>query len=138
MERLEKDEEIRHEAIAYVEAVVARAEGAPAPPEPTAQGAEASAGRFVPAFVKRFVVRLLIKLNRHPFEHLAHPMQVEFEHRIAELHASVHAATRRADQAYNALQRAGPELERWRRTVADLERQLEALSVRVDELESTR
>ena len=133
-------EDVRHQAIAYVEAVVARAEGAPAaePAEPPARP-RPSPGRLVPGFVKRAIIRSLIHLNRHPFDHLSHPLRVEVEHRLAELRASVHAANHRADQAYHAVNRARPELESWRRAVnaalADVEEDLRSLRARLDELE---
>lgn len=133
--------DVRRDAITYVEAVVARAEGAPAP-EPEPPAAPRGISRLIPAFVKRFVIRTLITLNRHPFDHLSHPMRVDYEHQIAELRAAVHAANRRADQAYHTLQRARPEFESWRRAIfaaiADLETEVRSLRERLDELETRR
>jgi len=133
--------DVRGEAIDYVDAVVARAEGG-APAEPASSPARPRAGRLVPGFVKRSVVRALITLNRHPFDHLSHPMQVELEHQIAELRTAVHAANRRADQAFAALQASRPELETWRRALqaalGELERDVRSLRAKLDELDRDR
>ncbi len=63
-------------------------------------------------------------------------MEVEVERQLAELRAQVHAASRRADQAYDALQRARPELDTWRRTlqaaVRELEDEVKALREKLD------
>jgi len=92
--------------------------------------------------VKRAFVRFLIYVLRHPFDHLAQPLRVESEHRIAELRASVHAANRRADQAYHALQRTRPELESLRRAVqgalAEVEAEVRSLRQQLDERDRAR
>jgi hypothetical protein len=139
---VEPAEIVRREAIDYVDAVVARAEGVEPEESASAASTRSTAARIVPGFVKRSFVRSLIYLLRHPFDHLAHPMEVEAEHQGAELRAAVHAAHRRADQAYHAVQRGRPELESWRRAaqaaIEDLEQQVRALQARIDDLERGR
>jgi hypothetical protein len=116
--RPELTEEIRAEAIAYVDAVIAAAEGA----EP--QTALAAAGtpqrkhlltRLVPRSVKRAYVRLLVYALKHPFDHLAHPLQIRLEEEIGQARGVAHAALTRAENTSADLRRLRTELERERR-----------------------
>jgi hypothetical protein len=132
---------LRREAIDYVEAVVARAEGTELPDVADEQP-KSVAARLFPGSVKRAFVRALIYLLRHPFEHLAHPMRIEAERQDAELRALVHAAHRRSDQAYHAIHRNRPELEVRHRTlkaaIEELRAEVQALREKADELDRGR
>ncbi len=133
---------VRSEAVAYIDEVVARAEGITPDESGSAGPTRSTAARIVPGFVKRLFVRSMTYVLRHPFNHLAHPMQVQVEHQGAELRAMVQAAHRRADQAYHAAQRGHPDLDSWRRAaqaaIEELEQQVRTLQARIDELERGR
>lgn len=111
-------DEVREEAFGYVDAVLARARG-------TAQGGVGAAAaspdrkpliaRLVPGFVKRAVVKALIYVMRHPFEHLAHPIQVRLEEEIGQTRGIAQAASTRAEQMDAELRRVRAELDRKRR-----------------------
>ena len=108
-------EEERQEAIAYVEAVVARAEGlreAPLHPAPADETQRPLVARLVPGFVKRAVVRTLIYALRHPFSHLGHPLEVRLEEQIGEVRGMARSALRRAEQNAMELERLRKELDR--------------------------
>ena len=114
--RVELTDEERQEAFAYVDAVVARAEGQ--------DGGAAEAGaderrssfvaRLVPGAVKRAVVRGLIYLMRHPFDHLAHPLQTRLEEEIGQARGIAHAALTRAEHTASEVRRLRAELNRQR------------------------
>lgn len=111
----ELTDEVRQEAFGYVDAVLAHAEGA----SDAAPGGQAAPGeavrkplasRLVPGSVKRAFVRTLRYALRHPFDHLAHPMEQRFERQVTEARDVAQAAMRRADQTAAALQRTRLEL----------------------------
>lgn len=116
--RAELTDEVRQEAFAYVDAVLARAEGR--------DGAAAEAGederqhsvlaRLVPGAVKRAVVRALIYLFRHPFDHLAHPLEVRLEEEIGQARGIGHAALTRTERTAAEVRRLRAELNRQRRS----------------------
>jgi hypothetical protein len=111
----ELSEEERREAIAYVDAVVARAEGlreAPVPLPERERGERPLVTRLTPGFVKRAVVRSLRYVLRHPFEHLAHPVEVRLEEQIGEVRGIARSALRRAEQNATELERLRKELDR--------------------------
>jgi hypothetical protein len=111
----ELSEEERQEAIAYVDAVVARAEGRREAPIPLAEGERAErplVARVTPEFVKRGVVRILRYVLRHPFEHLAHPVESRLEEQIGEVRGIARSALRRAEQNAIELERLRKELDR--------------------------
>lgn len=116
--RVELTDEERQEAFAYVDAVLARAQGQ--------DGGAAEAGaderrptfiaRLVPGAVKRAVVRGLIYLMRHPFDHLAHPVQTRLEEEIGQARGIAQAALARAERSAAEVQRLKTQLERERRS----------------------
>ena len=117
--RPELSDEVRQEAFAYVDTVVARAEGA-GQGGPTGAPAAAAArkpllARLVPGAVKRAVVRTLIYVMRHPFDHLAHPVQVRLEEEIGQTRGIAQAALTRSEQTAAELRRVRAELDRERR-----------------------
>ena len=69
----------------------------------------------MPGFVKRAVVRALIYVMRHPFDHLAHPVQVQLEEEIGQSRGIAQAALTRAEQMGAELRRLRAELDRERR-----------------------
>jgi hypothetical protein len=114
-------DEVREQAVAYVEAVVARARGARATADGELQAAEMTTGgkpllaRLVPGFVKRGVVRMLIYALRHPFDHLAQPLQIRLEEEIGQSRGIAQAALTRAEEMGVELRRLRAELDRERR-----------------------
>jgi hypothetical protein len=118
--RRELTDEVREQAFAYVDAVVAAAEGAGQGAPESAAGAPAGdpkplAARLVPGAVKRAVVRALIYVMRHPFDHLAHPVQVKLEEEIGQSRGIAQAALMRAEDLGSELRRLRAELDRERR-----------------------
>ena len=117
--RPELSDEVRQEAFAYVDAVVARAEGAGQGGTTGATAAEAARkpllARLVPGAAKRAVVRALIYVMRHPFDHLAHPVQVQLEEEIGQARGIAQAALTRSEQTSGELRRVRAELDRERR-----------------------
>ena len=117
--RPELSDEVRQEAFAYVDAVVARAEGAGQ--GGSAEGATTGAGRspliarLVPGSFKRVVVRMLIYVMRHPFDHLAHPLQTQLEEEIGQARGVAHAALTRAEHTAAELRRLRADLSRQQR-----------------------
>jgi len=117
--RPELNDEVRKEAIAYVDAVVARAEGAGqrgttgAPPTDVAR--RPFLARLVPGAIKRAVVHALIYVMRHPFDHLAHPVQTQLEEEIGQARGIAQAALTRSEQTAGELRRVRAELDRERR-----------------------
>lgn len=112
-------DEIRRETFEYVDAVLARAQGGPQDAVDDA-GAPAAqrkpmVARLVPGFVKRGVVRALIYVMRHPFDHLAHPVQVKLEEEIGQSKGIAQAALTRAEQLGMEVRRLRAELDRERR-----------------------
>ena len=120
--RPELTDEVREQAFAYVEAVVARARGARATADGEPQAAELAPGgksplaRLVPGFVKRSVVRVLIYVLRHPFDHLAQPLQIRLEEEIGQSRGIAQAALTRAEEMGVELRRLRAELDRERRS----------------------
>jgi hypothetical protein len=116
--RIELSTEEREEATAYVDAVVAAAVGGD-PYGRVAQQAEVQrkpgVARLVPASVKRASVRFLVYVMRHPFDHLAHPLQRQLEEEIGQARGVAHAALTRAEHTAAELRRLRGELERERR-----------------------
>lgn len=114
--RVELTDEVRQEAFAYVDAVVARAEGADrgAADDAAAERRPAFVARLVPGAVKRAVVRGLIYLLRHPFDHLAHPVQTKLEEEIGQARGVAHAALTRAEHTAAEVRRLRAELNRQR------------------------
>ena len=112
-------DEVRQEAFAYVDAVVAGAEGAraggptgSARPEPSRKSFVA---RLVPGRAKRTVVHGLIYVMRHPFDHLMHPVRMQLEEEIGQARGIAQAALTRAEQMGAELRRVRTELDRERR-----------------------
>ena len=115
--RPELSDEVRQEAFAYVDAVVARAEGAgPASVEGATTGAGRSplVVRLVPGSVKRAVVRMIVYVMRHPFDHLTHPLRTQLEQEIGQARGVSHAALTRAEHTAAELRRLRAELNRQR------------------------
>ena len=113
--RTELSDEERQDARAYVDAVVAAAEGVgevQAPQQDLELTNRPLLTRLVPGFVKRAVVRTLRYVLRHPFEHLAHPLQIRLEQEIGEIRGTARSALRRAEQNASELERLRKELER--------------------------
>ncbi len=116
----ELTDEVRQLAFAYVDAVLARAHGAQlaqatgVAPEP-APVRRPLLTRLVPGSVKRAVVRVLIYVMRHPFDHLAHPVQIRLEEEIGQARGIAQAALRRAEDMGAELRRLRTELDRGRR-----------------------
>jgi hypothetical protein len=112
-------DEVREEAFAYVDEVLARARGVTQDGEAAAAAASPArksfVTRLVPGFVKRAFIRALIYVMRHPFEHLAHPLQVKLEEEIGQSRGIAQAALTRAEQMGAELRRVRTELERERR-----------------------
>ena len=105
----------RQVAIGYVNAVVARAEGrgdAPVQTTTVETMHKPLVTRLVPGAVKRRVVRMLRYVLRHPFDHLAHPLEIRFESQIAETRAMARSALRRAEQNATELETLRKELDR--------------------------
>jgi hypothetical protein len=117
--RAQLTDEVRAEAFAYVDAVLASApgtsEGGAAGESAAAPGGKPLVARLVPGFVKRAVVRALIYVMRHPFDHLAHPVQVRLEEEIGQSRGIAQAALTRAEQMGAELRRLRAELDRERR-----------------------
>lgn len=117
--RVELTDDVRQEAFAYVDAVLDAARGASQEGD---SGALVAAPvrrplltRIVPGFVKRAVVRALIYVMRHPFDHLAHPLQIRLEEEIGQSRGIAQAALTRAEQMGAELRRLRAELDRERR-----------------------
>ena len=112
-------DEVRQEAFAYVDAVLARARGGAqssgTASASSAPGGKALASRIVPRFLKRAVVRTLIYVMRHPFDHLAHPVVVKLEEEIGQARGIAQASLTRAEQMGAELRRVRGELDRERR-----------------------
>ena len=113
-------DEVREEAYAYVDAVVARARGAAQDGAGGGPGEQSRAGRpllarLVPGFVKRGVVRALIYVMRHPFDHLAHPLQVKLEEEVGQTRGIAQAALARTERQAAEIRRLRAELDRERR-----------------------
>lgn len=113
-------DEVREEAFAYVDEVLARARGVAQDGDGAAAAAASPARkafvtRLVPGSVKRAFIRALIYVMRHPFEHLAHPLQVKLEEEIGQSRGIAQAALTRAEQMGAELRRLRTELERERR-----------------------
>jgi hypothetical protein len=117
--RFELTDEVREEAFAYVDAVLASArgtnDGSAATDTAGSPRRKALLSRLVPGFVKRAVVRALIYVMRHPFDHLAHPVQVRLEEEIGQSRGIAQAALTRAEQMGAELRRLRAELDRERR-----------------------
>jgi len=116
--RPEVSDEVRKEAFAYVDAVLARARGGAQSSGTAASSAppqNALASRLIPGFLKRAVVRTLIYVMRHPFDHLAHPVVVRLEEEIGQARGIAQAALTRAEQMGAELRRVRTELDRERR-----------------------
>jgi hypothetical protein len=114
--RVELTDEVRQEAFAYVDTVVAQAEGrdsgaADGGPD---ERRPSPLARLVPGAVKRAVVRSLIYLMRHPFDHLAHPLQTKLEEEIGQARGVAHAALTRAEHTASEVRRLRAELSRQR------------------------
>jgi hypothetical protein len=120
--RPELSDEVREQAFAYVDAVLARARGARAAADGGPQAADVSPvrkpllARLVPGFVKRGVVKALIYVMRHPFDYLAQPLQIRLEEEIGQSRGIAQAALTRAEQMGAELRRLRVELERERRS----------------------
>ena len=120
--RPELSDDVREQAFAYVEAVLARARGARAAADGGAQAADVSLvrkpllARLVPGSVKRGVIKALIYVMRHPFDHLAQPLQIRLEEEIGQSRGIAQAALTRAEQMGAELRRLRVELERERRS----------------------
>jgi hypothetical protein len=115
--RAELADEVRAEALAYVDAVVARAEGvgdAGGSDAARADGRRPLVTHLVPSSVKRAFVRLLIYVLRHPFEHLAHPLRTQLEEEIGQARGMAQAAVRRAEHNAAEVRRLRAELSRQR------------------------
>jgi hypothetical protein len=115
--RVELSDVERQEAEAYLEAIVARAEGRENDAVDTGGGERRTPllARLVPGAVKRGVVRALIYLMRHPFDHLAHPLQTRLEEEIGQARGIAQAALARAERSAAEVQRLKAQLERERR-----------------------
>ena len=118
--RPELTEEVRGEAVAYVDAVLSSAQGAQATargerPAEVTPARKPMLARLVPGFVKRGVVRALIYVLRHPFDHLAQPLQIRLEEEIGQSRGIAQAALTRAEQMGAELRRLRIELDRERR-----------------------
>jgi hypothetical protein len=114
--RPELADEVRQEAYAYVDAVLARAERRDGLRPETGPG-EARRSlivRLVPGALKRAIVRALIYLLRHPFDHLSHPVQVRLEEEIGQARGVAHAALTRAEHTHAEVRRLRAELNRQR------------------------
>jgi hypothetical protein len=114
--RLELTNEVREEAFAYVDAVVARAEGTGpgGVTDSAGEGSRPLLARIVPGPVKRAVVRMLIYVMRHPFDHLSQPLQTQLEEEIGQARGMAHAALTRAEHSAAELRRLRAELNRQR------------------------
>jgi hypothetical protein len=115
--RQELTDEVRAEALAYVDAVVARAEGTGEDGSRDAAAADARRPlitRLVPGALKRAFVRFLIYVMRHPFEHLAHPLRTQLEEEIGQARGMAQAAVRRAEHNAAEVRRLRDELSRRR------------------------
>lgn len=112
-------DEVRQEAIAYVDAVVARAEGAGSTGTSSASEGRPSGkpllARLLPKPVKRGLVHTLVYVMRHPFEHLTHPVQVRLEEEIGQARGIAQAALTRSEQTAGEVRRLRTELDRERR-----------------------
>jgi hypothetical protein len=110
---------VRQEAIAYVDAVVARAEGADGSGTSGARENRPSRkpllARLLPKPVKRGLVHTLIYVMRHPFSHLMHPVQVRLEEEIGQARGIAQAALTRSEQTAGEVRRLRTELDRERR-----------------------
>lgn len=114
--RAELTDDVRQEAFAYVDAVVARAEGRDggAAEAGTEGGRKPLVVRLVPGSVKRAYVRALVYLLRHPFDHLAHPLRIRLEEEIGQARGVAHAALTRAEHTASEVRRLRAELSRQR------------------------
>ncbi len=111
-------DDVREEAFAYVDAVLARARGTAQDvggPTDIAPERKPFLARLVPGFVKRAIVRFLVYVMRHPFDHLAHPLQVRLEEEIGQSRGIAQAALTRAERMGAELRRLRVELDRERR-----------------------
>lgn len=114
--RSELSNEERQEAFAYVDGVVAGAEGkATATSEHPGDSLPSSrplVARLVPGFLKRAYVRTLRYALRHPFDHLVHPVETRLEQQIGETRGLAQSALRRSEQTAAALERLRSQLEK--------------------------
>lgn len=112
-------DEVRQEAFAYVDTVLTRARGttaaSPAAADALAAGRKPVLSRLVPRAVKRAFVRVMVYVMRHPFDHLAHPVQVKLEEEIGQSRGIAQAALTRAEHMGAELRRLRAELDRERR-----------------------
>ena len=112
-------DEVRREAFAYVDAVLARADGVDQGQTPggtaTHEAKGPSVARLVPGALKRAVVRTLVYVMRHPFDHLSQPLQIQLEEEIGRSRGIAQAALTRAEQMAGELRRLRAELDKERR-----------------------
>lgn len=115
--RTELTDDVRKEAFDYVDAVVARAEGRADGNDDVAieERRKPFLPRLVPGSVKRAVIRAIVYVMRHPFDHLAHPLQVRLEQEIGQTRGVAHAALTRAEHTAAEVRRLRAELGRQRK-----------------------
>jgi hypothetical protein len=115
--RPELPDEVRQQAFAYVDAVLVRAQGTRAAQDGGGSAADLAPvrrpllTRLVPGFLKRAVVRTLIYVMRHPFDHLAQPLQIRLEEEIGQSRGIAQAALTRAEHMGAELRRLRAELK---------------------------
>lgn len=116
--RVELTDRVRGHAFAYVDEVVARAEGkgGTASELRAEQRRRAMISRLVPGAVKRFVVRSLVYVLRHPFDHLTHRLETKLEEEIGQVRGVALAALTRAERTDEELRRLRSELRRSRQS----------------------
>jgi hypothetical protein len=110
-------DEVRAQAFTYVDTVLARAKGtgrAARANEVERGSGRSVVSRLVPGSVKRALVRFLIYVMRHPFDHLAHPLQTQLEEEIGQARGVAHAALTRAEHTQAEVRRLRGEINRQR------------------------